>query len=214
MSREDASCGCNSAVECFLAKEDVVSSNLIARSLLTVLTRAVFVCLLLVTLVVIGMRALAVPPQALVYAQFQRGEGRSFVYLDPQHHIFVKRHAILFHDNGFNGLGESPDLHLQIVPRVSEDGVDLYALDRASGTETRLTWIGRFPPIEHVWNNMRSNTYPVWSPDGMWVAFVSTDLMANMEIYVMRPNGDDLRQLTDDVSSPAPLQLRWTDLRL
>ena len=25
-------CGCNSAVECFLAKEDVVSSNLIARS--------------------------------------------------------------------------------------------------------------------------------------------------------------------------------------
>jgi hypothetical protein len=56
---------------------------------------------------------------------------------------------------------------------------------------------------------MRSNTYPVWSPDGAWIAFISSDRMANMDIYLISPSGDELRRVARDVSTPAPLQIRW-----
>lgn len=38
---------------------------------------------------------------------------------------------------------------------------------------------------------------PAWSPDGRWIAFVSTR-DGNPEIYLMRRDGSDLRRLTDD----------------
>jgi TolB protein len=39
--------------------------------------------------------------------------------------------------------------------------------------------------------------WPSWSPDGEWLVFSSTQ-GGNQEIYVARPNGKDLRRLTND----------------
>jgi Tol biopolymer transport system component len=41
------------------------------------------------------------------------------------------------------------------------------------------------------------NEYPTWSPDGQWIAFHS-DRDGDFEIYIVRPDGSDLRQLTDN----------------
>ncbi len=41
------------------------------------------------------------------------------------------------------------------------------------------------------------NEYPTWSPDGQWIAFHS-DRDGDLDIYIVRPNGSDLRQLTDN----------------
>ena len=39
--------------------------------------------------------------------------------------------------------------------------------------------------------------WPSWSPDGQWLALTSTR-DGNQEIYVVRPDGNDLRRLTSD----------------
>ena len=47
---------------------------------------------------------------------------------------------------------------------------------------------------------------PAFSPDGEWIVF-NSQRTGNAEIYIMRPNGLDVRQLTDD---PDPdWQPRW-----
>ena len=81
------------------------------------------------------------------------------------------------------------------------------------GTVRQLTKIHTFPPVGHVLNQMRANTYPVWSPDGTWIAFISSDFTANMDIYVISPDGADLRRVARDVGTPAPLQLRWSSFQ-
>jgi len=43
-------------------------------------------------------------------------------------------------------------------------------------------------------------TYPVWSPDGGWVAFLSAG-----DIYLVRPNGQELRRLTQAGTFENPL---------
>jgi Tol biopolymer transport system component len=39
--------------------------------------------------------------------------------------------------------------------------------------------------------------YPTWSPDGQWIAFHS-DRDGDFDIYIVRPDGSDLRRLTDN----------------
>jgi Tol biopolymer transport system component len=39
--------------------------------------------------------------------------------------------------------------------------------------------------------------YPTWSPDGQWIAFHS-NRDGDFDIYIVRPDGSKLRQLTDD----------------
>ncbi len=39
---------------------------------------------------------------------------------------------------------------------------------------------------------------PVWSPDGRWIAFVDDRPHRSFQIYVIRPNGRDLRVLTNE----------------
>src|SRR6185369_1741361 len=67
--------------------------------------------------------------------------------------------------------------------------------------------------------------WPAWSPDGQWLALTSTR-DGNQEIYVVRPDGKDLRRVTNDPAidahpawSPDSRQIvfatsRWGDLEL
>lgn len=48
----------------------------------------------------------------------------------------------------------------------------------------------------------------VWSPDGKWIALVS-DESGEDEIYIMKPDGTDKKQLTDDAESYR-FELRWS----
>ena len=170
-------------------------------------------------LVVVSLTALAAtlmlavrgqtPPTALVYSQFERGIGRYYVYLDPMRGVRARQSRLLHSITPFQNRPMSPDGKTFIATRPTEGGVDLFAVEMPEGTQRQLTRLDAFPPVQHAFNQMRSNTYPVWSPDGNWIAFISSDRMANMDIYLISPSGDELRRVARDVSTPAPLQIRW-----
>ena len=48
------------------------------------------------------------------------------------------------------------------------------------------------PPVEHI-DTPRASS-PEWSPDGEWIAF--TDGENEADVWVVRRDGTDLRQLT------------------
>jgi TolB protein len=51
-----------------------------------------------------------------------------------------------------------------------------------------------------------NNKAPSWSPDGQWIAFAS-NLLGDNDVFIMRADGTDWRQLTDNDS--ADWQPRW-----
>ena len=57
---------------------------------------------------------------------------------------------------------------------------------------------------------MRSNTYPLWSPDGRWISFVSTfPEQEGVDLYLVSAEGNELRRIYANVVTPTPLSLRW-----
>jgi Tol biopolymer transport system component len=53
--------------------------------------------------------------------------------------------------------------------------------------------------VENLTQTAGTDTYPVWSPDGSRIAFVSERFEpGNVDIYVMNADGSDVSRLTDD----------------
>jgi TolB protein len=80
-------------------------------------------------------------------------------------------------------------------------------------------------PVAATAGKLSHEEWPSWSPDGQWIALSSTR-DGNQEIYVVRPDGKDLRRLTSDPAldthpawSPDGKRIafstnRWGDLEL
>jgi Tol biopolymer transport system component len=80
----------------------------------------------------------------------------------------------------------SPD-GTQIVFRSERDGYDVLYVINADGTQLRKL-------SDHPEEEQRS---PAWSPNGAWIAFTAfTPDMSAPNVYVIRPDGSDRRQLT------------------
>ncbi|MEM7118867.1 MAG: hypothetical protein AAF614_41000 [Chloroflexota bacterium] len=58
----------------------------------------------------------------------------------------------------------------------------------------------------HQLTQRGDNLAPAWSPDGNWLVFTSYQAGDN-ELYIMRPDGSDVRQLTQNEA--AAWQPRW-----
>lgn len=52
------------------------------------------------------------------------------------------------------------------------------------------------PSPTRITDSYYTDTAPAWSPDGEWIAFIS-DRAGTSDVYIMRPNGDELLALTD-----------------
>lgn len=52
------------------------------------------------------------------------------------------------------------------------------------------------PELINLTKNRANDDSPAWSPDGQWIAFIS-DRGDNHDIYIMRADGTDVRQVTD-----------------
>lgn len=68
----------------------------------------------------------------------------------------------------------SPDGKSILYCKYFSNNEEIFVIDTAGTTDTRLT------------NNNRTDRYPSWSPDGLWIAWSS-----RMEIYVMNSNGNN-----------------------
>jgi TolB protein len=77
---------------------------------------------------------------------------------------------------------------LQAVPNA-----DIWVMDIETGQRTQLT------------QDSSSDLWPVWSPDGQRIAFVSERDNTSGEIYVMNADGGDVSRLTDNDLSEAML---------
>lgn len=83
----------------------------------------------------------------------------------------------------------SPDgVHVVFYSQIAPEG-DLY-VGRADGSGA-LRQLTDDAPIDRV---------PRWSPDGEWIAMFS-DRTNELQVWMIRPDGSDLRQITRDMSS-------------
>ncbi len=76
----------------------------------------------------------------------------------------------------------------QVAPNA-----DIWTIDIETGARSQLTQ----DPSADLW--------PVWSPDGQHIAFVSERDNSSGEVYVMSSDGSDVRRLTDNDLSEAML---------
>jgi hypothetical protein len=162
------------------------------------------VCLVLLTVMAVRVGSTAT---ALVYSQFARAQGRYFVYVDPLTGIHARVQRPYEDMEIVPNRSLSPDGQTYVAAYPTIDGVDLFAFDMGAGTYRQLTSAAAFDGVGQ--RGMRSNTYPVWSPDGEWIAFVSSDLRASVDVFVISADGQRLLRVARDVSTPGPLLLRW-----
>lgn len=74
--------------------------------------------------------------------------------------------------------------------------------DNATGTPHKL-WL--FDPAAETWTSLFEYAYidlPFWSPDGEWIAFRVQDGLGGEDVYVVRRDGSDPRNLTASSDLP------------
>lgn len=144
-------------------------------------------------------------PFAVAFNQFDTVNGVYYVHLvDPVH--------LLSHDLSFGKVENATETippevtKVRAAPRAGS--VELF-VEWADGRQQQITFPDSFG--NHV-TEQRYNAVPVWSPDGDRIAFISAYGQGHMDIYVIRPDGSDLRLVAHDVESVTGLRLRWVSL--
>ncbi len=90
---------------------------------------------------------------------------------------------------GLPGIGGSvdwsPDGRSLLIYAGQHGDKNIFLIDVAAETAAQLT-------------NGGNNGSPVFSPDGQWIAFISLRNNDQADIFIMRPDGSDMRQITDN----------------
>jgi serine/threonine protein kinase/Tol biopolymer transport system component len=121
---------------------------------------------------------------------------------------------------------------LQAVPLTTFAGVERYPTLSPEGDQVAFTWngpkrdntdvyvqrIGAGSPALRLTTDARSDTNPVWSPDGRWIAFLRGDSagpgsQSVRELRLIAPLGGPERKLADlrvrEVTDFTPVYLTW-----
>ena len=98
-------------------------------------------------------------------------------------------------------------------PQISPDGKRIaYHRNKKSGlTDIWISSVSGGSPVR-LYSENKPQFTPSWSPDGNWITFTGYTDVANRdqnscEIFIMRTDGSDIRQLTDNTY--CDYQPRW-----
>lgn len=144
------------------------------------------------------------PGTGMLFSESAPTGDRTYLYLDP----FSGRQLVSGaprHPAGAEsavGRAVSPDGTRTVVPRITERGVDLF-VQSEGGAELRLT-----PPSA----TKGSNTSPAWSPDGDWISFISVTATSQMDLYLVRADGTQLRRVYAELGRRMVPGPRWLTL--
>ncbi len=132
------------------------------------------------------------PHQAGQSVQLVRLPGSCAAGLAQCPHLETIKVPFLFNFN-LNALSWSPDGKLAAFA---------YS-DNANGTPTKL-WL--FDPTANTWTSIAEFPFidpPFWSPDGTWIAFRVQDGTGGEDVYAVRRDGSELKNLTASGRLPA-----------
>jgi hypothetical protein len=90
--------------------------------------------------------------------------------------------------------------------------IDLFLV----GPDTKrfqLTHFKDFPPLRPGRDPRRANLYPLWSPDAVWIIFLSSDEVGHIDLYAIRPDGSDMRSLAYHINTEEPVHPQWVTLK-
>ena len=85
------------------------------------------------------------------------------------------------------------------APTWSQDEQIAFAWSPVANTEIWVMNIAEPDSVHRITDDPLTDTTPAWSPDGREIAFTS-DRNLNSDIYLMNPDGSDLRPITYDAS--------------
>ncbi|MEP7292002.1 MAG: hypothetical protein ABI835_09470, partial [Chloroflexota bacterium] len=149
------------------------------------------------------------PPSALTFIQQDRLFGRMVAYYDLADALTVRNaDASLYSNRPIADREWTVHGSVYVSPRSTPTGMDLFVISSDNQILRQLTHIEDFPPVTHQLRNLRNNVYPQWSPDEQWIAFVSTDPLAKMDLFLIRLDGSGLRRVASDLGTPTPL-VEW-----
>jgi len=154
----------------------------------------------------------------LAYNQFDRLTGKNgLAFVDIARRVAAETPRI---DTLYTALPSArgsfaPDGVTHVISRPTDNGIDLFIqTDGQTGDESlrQLTIAHHFPHHGDTGDNRRSNTAPVWSADGRWIAFISSDTSGTQDVFIIRPDGTALREVAPNVGNRLPLALRWVEV--
>ncbi len=94
------------------------------------------------------------------------------------------------------------------MPTAGSGNADIFIV-KPGGIPRQLTQPSDFPPRRGGRDARRSSNFPRWSADGAWIAFVSSDEAGQVDLYIMRADGRELRLIAERIRTRLPLHPRW-----
>jgi len=181
------------------------------RTMLRLILRPLLISIWLICAVIIAVLFVSRSfgsTTALIFIGQSRITGRALDYYDPNFNLLVSSpdHSGLLDWATSDDNDDNIHENTYVAPRSTQTGVDLFLVSTNNQILRQLTHIQDFPPLAHP--NIRDNGDPQWSPDGRWIAFVSTASQSERDVFVIRPDGSGLREVGNALGTLEPL-VRW-----
>jgi Tol biopolymer transport system component len=161
--------------------------------------------------VLAALLTVAVPRQqpgvALEYREIhQHGKIVMIYYVDIEHGI-RSHQQVPAEVERLQPSDSAPDGR-RVIPLSTPGNIDLFLLT-PDANRLQLTHFSNFPPLRAGRDPRRANLYPIWSPDAAWIVFLSSDEVGHLDLYAVRPDGQEMRRLAYHINTEEPVHPRW-----
>jgi hypothetical protein len=96
----------------------------------------------------------------------------------------------------------------QVIPDQNGGHADLFLVE-VGGARRQLTDLADFIINSDERASRRANLYPSWSPDSLWITFISSTVSGRLDLYVVHPDASALHHLGDRIRVSVPYAPRW-----